>query len=128
MRIDVHIHIGEDDPVLAALRRLEHKMSALSDKVDELVTHVTDLKTAVSSGMSQITTVAQNVAVALDGLAALIADLRTQLANQGVDQATLDKITAAETSVDQIKTDLATGLTTATDTLTNAVTRDTPTA
>lgn len=133
IRIDVHIHPADESALTSMLKdlaakfqRIEHNMSALSDKVDSLVTHVGDLKTAVASGMTQITTVASNVASSLDGLAAIIADLKAQLATQGVDQATMDKLTAAEASVDQIKTDLSTGLGSATTVLTDAVGRDTP--
>lgn len=92
MRIDLYIHNGGDDPVLAFLRRLEHKMSAVTDKLDELAAKVAENTTAEQSAITL-----------LNGLSAIIADLKNGL----TDQPALDKITALEAAVDAAKADLA---------------------
>lgn len=98
MRIDVYVH-ATDDPVIAlltkimaALQQMEQTMSVLSDKVDELGGKIT-----------QLTAVIENVETQLDGMAAIIAELRAGTS----DQAALDKITALEATVDSVKATLA---------------------
>ena len=99
MRIDVYIHADDHDPVtttlgkvVAALQKVEHHMSALTDKIDELADKV-----------AQNTTAEQSAITLLNGLSAIIADLKNGL----TDQAALDKIAALETAVDAAKSDLA---------------------
>jgi prefoldin subunit 5 len=92
IRIDVHHFFHPADEVLAALSRIEVTMSATSDKVDELTTK-----------FNQLVTVVENVETQMDAMAAIIAELRAG----STDQATLDKLTALENSVDSVKTTLA---------------------
>jgi hypothetical protein len=94
MQIYVHIHIGEDDPVLAALRKLEHHMSNLTDELAVVEGKLTTL---------QNTTVANNKAL-LQGLNAIIADLRN---NPGDTATALAAAKLLEQHVDTISQTLA---------------------
>jgi hypothetical protein len=102
MRIDVYVH-ASDDPVTslltkvtAALQKMEHTMSVLSDKIDALTDEVTQMKT-----------VEQSAVTLLNGLTAIIADLK----NGVTDPAVLAKIDAAVSALDAAKADLAAGIT-----------------
>jgi hypothetical protein len=108
MRIDVYVH-ATDDPVtslltkvMAALQKMEQMMSDLTDKVDKLTSDVADLPT-----------IAQSVEALVDGLNAIIADLK----NSTVDPAVLAKIDAANAAIETAKAQLVA-----------AVQRGTPTA
>ncbi|HEX3058060.1 MAG TPA: hypothetical protein VHP62_01790 [Usitatibacter sp.] len=70
-------------------------MSALSDKIDALTDEVTQMKT-----------VEQSAVTLLNGLTAIIADLK----NGVTDPAVLAKIDAAVAALDAAKNDLAAGI------------------
>jgi hypothetical protein len=102
MRIDVYVH-ASDDPVtalltkiMAALQKMEQTMSALSDKIDALTAEVEQMKT-----------VEQSAVTLLNGLSAIIADLK----NGVTDPAVLAKIDAANAALDAAKNDLAAAVT-----------------
>jgi uncharacterized protein YoxC len=96
MRIDVNIHTSDHEDktasmlshVIALLQRIAHLMSDLNVKVDTLVSEVADLPT-----------IAQSVETLVDGLNAIIADLR----NSTTDPAVLAKIDQANTTIDAAK-------------------------
>jgi hypothetical protein len=103
MRIDVYIHAADhDDPimsmlgkVIAALQKVEHTMSVLSDKIDALTDEVTALRTVEDSAVALI-----------EGLSAIIADLK----NSTTDPALLVKIDAALAAINEGKNKLAAGV------------------
>ena len=102
MRIDVYVH-ASDDPVtalltkvMAALQQMEQTMITLSDKIDALTTEVEQMKT-----------VEQSAVTLLNGLSAIIADLK----NGVTDPAVLAKIDAANAALDAAKNDLAAAVT-----------------
>jgi hypothetical protein len=98
MRIDVYVH-ASDDPVTAlltkvteALQKMEQTMSALTDKIDALTDEVTQMKT-----------VEQSAVTLLNGLTAIIADLKNGVS----DPVVLAKIDAAISAISAAKNDLA---------------------
>src|SRR5690348_8662414 len=120
--LDVVLHPSAE--LSALFRKLEASMSDLSTKLDNATTHLSQLTDALSNGVTQLSTVGTNIAGAMDGMAAEIADLKSQLANQGVDQATLDKVDAIAASADGARTAFTDGLAGVVKTLTDAANRD----
>lgn len=98
--IDLNLHVYLHGADMAILSRIEAKMSALSDKIDELTAKVT-----------AETTVEQAAITLLQGLSAEIADLKSQLQNAGVDPALLQKLTDLGTTIDTRKQVLADAIT-----------------
>jgi hypothetical protein len=100
IRIDVHLFVHSADMVSVTLSRIEAKMSALSDKIDDLTAKVT-----------AETTVEQAAITLLHGLSAEIADLKAQLQSAGVDPALLQKLTDLGSTIDSRKQALADAIT-----------------
>lgn len=99
-RIDLHLHLYVHSADEAVLHRIEVKMSALSDKIDDLTAKVT-----------AETTVEQAAITLLQGLSAEIADLKAQLQSAGVDPALLQKLTDLGSTIDSRKQALADAIT-----------------
>lgn len=99
MRIDVHFHTDDHEDkltsmlshVVALLQRTVTLMTDLTDKVDTLVTEVADLPT-----------IAQSVETLINGLNAIIADLK----NGTTDPVLLAKIDDANAKIDAAKAQL----------------------
>lgn len=100
MSTDFNLHVYFHSADVAILHRIEAKMSALSDKIDELTAKV-----------AAETTVEQSAITLLQGLSATIADLKNQLQNAGVDPALLQKLADLETTIDTRKQALADAIT-----------------
>jgi hypothetical protein len=94
IRIDVHHFFHPADE--AILHRIEAKMSALSDKLDTLTSDVSGLPTIV-----------QSVKALLEGLNAIIADLKSGT----TDPAQLARIDEANAAIEAAKGDLVAAVT-----------------
>ena len=79
-----------------------------------LMASVADLKTALDGLATKVaseTDVENSVVTLLGGLTALIADLKTQLANAGVPQSIIDQVTALGATVDGATAQLSAAVT-----------------
>ena len=81
---------------------------------DSIMATVAELQaalTALSAKVAAETDIVQSVETLLNGLTAMIADLKTQLAAAGVPQAVLDQVAALSTAVDGMSTQLSADVT-----------------
>lgn len=117
VHMDVHVHPAADEAkitsmlngIVAALQRIESNMATgIQQVLDHMAT--------VIANVEQLKTIDQSVKAALDGQAALIADLRRQIAEGGITDLTQvdQKLSEIETGVAQVRDDLVAAVQTGT--------------